>query len=253
MTNADNRWFRVSQKRGQVDLKLFCFPYAGGAAVIYRDWENYLPSNVQLFAVELPGRGRRLKEPFIVDVPTMVEALADAVLPLLDMPFAFFGHSLGAVLAFELARRLRRANEREPELLIASGRRAPQIPDTDPVSYNLPADELIAELHRMAGTPKEVLDHAELMELMLPLLRADFQLVQTYQYTDDDPLGCPITVFGGLQDKDVGRESLLAWEEQTTSSFALRMMPGDHFFLRSSQALLLERLSLELSSVILQL
>jgi surfactin synthase thioesterase subunit len=242
-------WFQNIHVRGRVDLKLFCFPYAGGTASIFRSWANLLPSAIQVIPVELPGRGGRISELPYVSLPPLVEALADAILPLLDTPFAFFGHSMGAVIGFELARCLRQAHGREPYALIASGRRAPHVPDTDPVTYNLPHDEFIEELKRIEGTPSEVLEHAELMELVLPLLRADFQLIQTYEYHEGDPLRCNIFAYCGSQDEEETRELMSKWQEQTLSRFKLHVLPGDHFFLRSSQKLLLELLARDLYEV----
>jgi medium-chain acyl-[acyl-carrier-protein] hydrolase len=250
MMKAPGAWFQSSPARGRVEFKLFCFPYAGGTASIYRSWANHLPSTTQVIPIELPGRGGRLSEPPFVSFTPLVSALAEAMLPLLDAPFGFFGHSMGAVISFELARYLRRAYGREPHALCASGRRAPHVPDTDPVTYNLPHDEFIEELRRIDGTPTEVLEHAELMELMLPLLRADFQLIQTYEYIEGDPLRCPIFAYGGLQDDEENRERMLKWGEQTESRFKLHMLPGDHFFLRSSQSLLLELLARDLYEVV---
>jgi medium-chain acyl-[acyl-carrier-protein] hydrolase len=246
MRNTSGSWFHSSPLQQHRDIKLFCFPYAGGSASIYREWVRQSPSAVQLIAVELPGRGARLTEPPFVSLPPLLEVLAEAIFPLLDKKFAFFGHSMGALIAFELARLLRRRYGREPQLLIASGRRAPQVPNTEPLTYNLPRDEFIANLQRIDGTPKEVLEHTELMELMMPLLRADFQLNETYEYVTDAPLQCPIIAFGGLQDTHVAQDTLLSWKEQTTSDFNLHMLPGDHFFLRSSQYLLLQTLALKL-------
>lgn len=216
---------------------------------MYRNWAHYLPPDVQVIPVELPGRGTRLKEPPIVNLVTLIDVLAEVVFPLLDAPFAFFGHSMGSIIAFEMARRLRGQYGREPETLFVSGRRAPQAADRSPVTYNLPTNEFINELHKLDGTPKEVLENAELMELMLPLLRADFQLVQTYEYCPDIPLKSPIIAYGGLQDSEEIRDLLSLWGEQTSSSFRLHMLPGDHFFLRSSQDLLLRLLARELHEI----
>ena len=243
MMKASGAWFPNGHTRGRVELKLFCFPYAGGTASIFRDWANHLPSTIQVIPVDLPGRGRRITEPPFIGYQALLEALAEAMPPLLDTPFAFFGHSMGAIIAFELARYLRREYGREPHALFPAGRRAPHVPDTDPVTYNLPHDKFIEELRRIDGTPSETFEHAELMELMVPLLRADFQLVQTYEYLDGDPLSCPIFAYGGLQDDEETRERMMKWKEQTISRFKLHMLPGGHFFLRSSQALLLKMLA----------
>jgi len=251
MTKRTDAWFQHGRANGQVDLKMFCFPYAGGSALVFRQWADLLPPTVQVISVELPGRGTRLRESFFLSLPPLVSALEEVILPLLDKPFVFFGHSMGAVIAFELTRALRRRYGREPQALFVSGRSAPQIPDPDPLSYNLPHDEFIEELFRLDGTPKEVLQNAELMELMIPLLRADFQLVQTYEYLADTPLRCPIVVYGGLEDHEITREMLLSWKDQTSSGFTLHMLPGDHFFIRSSGAQLLNLLASELREVII--
>jgi medium-chain acyl-[acyl-carrier-protein] hydrolase len=243
-------WFRTMKAGRRVELNLFCFPYAGGTSLVYRDWPVWLPTTVQVMAVEMPGRGARLNEPPFVSLPVLVDVLAEVIEPFLNVPCVFFGHSMGAVIAFELARRLGGDRSHEPRLLVVSGRRAPQIPDSNPIKYDLPKDEFIEELRRIDGTPKEVLEHAELMELMLPLLRADFQLIRTYQYNADPPLRCPISAYGGLEDGEESRQLMLPWREQTTSGFAMHMVPGDHFFLRSSQAHLLGSLARELSEVV---
>jgi medium-chain acyl-[acyl-carrier-protein] hydrolase len=250
MTNTASAWFQSARSLRQAKLKIFCFPYAGGAASVYKNWPDLLPPTVRVIPVELPGRGTRLKDPPFVSMPALIGVLAEAILPLLDTPFTFFGHSMGALIAFELARYLRHECGYEPEMLFASGRRAPQVPDSNPVTYNLPKDEFIEELGKLDGTPKEVLEHGELMEMMTPLLRADFQLVQEYKYIANSQLQCPISVYGGFQDKHVSRDLLLPWRELTSSRFALHMLPGGHFFLRSSESLLSELLTRELHEVI---
>lgn len=253
MTNTAGKWFQRTHAAGQVELRMFCFPYAGGTAAVYRTWADCLPRTVQVIPVELPGRGHRLKEAPFLSVPPLIDVLAEAIQPLIDTPFVFFGHSMGAVIAFELARRLSHDREIEPQALFVSGRQGPPVPDTEPPTYLLPRDQFIEELGRLEGTPKEVLEHAELMELMIPLLRADFQLIQTYEYVSGIPLRCPIIAYGGLEDRDVSREDLLPWKEMTSSTFALHMLPGDHFFLRSSQTLLLRLLAQGLREVIARL
>jgi medium-chain acyl-[acyl-carrier-protein] hydrolase len=250
MANTTGAWFQSGPAREQVDLKMFCFPYAGGTSLVFKKWGDFLPPTVQVIAVELPGRGGQLREPPSVSLPALIDDLEWRILPLLDKPFVLFGHSMGAIIAFELARTLRRKYARQPQALLVAGRRAPQLPSSEPVTYNLPKAGFIEELIKLDGTPKEVLEHAELMEMMIPLLRADFQLVQTYEYQSETPLRCPIIVYGGLQDHHVTRDMLLPWKEHTTSRCEVRMLPGDHFFIRSSQALLLGSLARELREVI---
>ena len=243
MAMPSSPWFPkpMTSQRGQ--LKLFCFPYAGGTSQIYRGWDEYLPPAVELVPVELPGRNLRLRDPAFVSLPVLVQALTTEISPMADEPFAFFGHSLGAIVAFELARNMRRVLNREPEVLCVSGRRAPQIPSNKPTTYDLPRDEFIAELRRIDGTPSEVLEHQELMELMIPLLRADFELIETYKYDEGAPLGCPIAAYAGRSDDEATEELMSGWRSQTASGFSLEVVPGDHFFLRASQTRLLRLLS----------
>jgi medium-chain acyl-[acyl-carrier-protein] hydrolase len=225
---------------------LFCFPYAGGGASIYQTWAEHLPDAVEVCPVQLPGRGARTKEKPLTDMVLLIEALAAALIPLLDKPYAFFGHSMGAVISFELARYLRSHQSPLPVHLFISGRVAPQITGTERTMSDLPEEEFIEELIRLNGTPREVLDNPELMSLMLPLLRADFLLCESYAYKVEPPLDCPITVFGGLQDVETGPEKLEGWSEQTTRGFVRRLLPGDHFFLHSQRADLLRALAQEL-------
>jgi medium-chain acyl-[acyl-carrier-protein] hydrolase len=226
--------------------RLFCFPYAGGSAVIFRDWARALPPDVEVCAAMLPGRGSRMLEPSQTRLSAVVAHLTDAITPYLDKPFAFFGHSMGALTAFDLARGLRREVGVEPKHLFVSGCRAPHLPDPDPPPYNLPDPEFIEFLRNLNGTPEEVLEKQELMDLMMPLLRADFEAVSTYAYAAGQPLSCPLTAYGGLRDCTVSQEELAAWSEHTTAGFALRMFDGDHFFIHQAATQLLSTLGREL-------
>lgn len=247
--NAANPWFLTRTLNPQAKLNLFCFPYAGGGAQIFHNWQKAFPpsTGVQVWPVQYPGRGSRLREKPFTRCASLVEALAPAVLPLTDRPFALFGHSMGATIAFELARLLREHHGREPAQLFVSGRRAPQVPEEEPATHHLPDPEFIVELRRLNGTPAEVLDHPELMQLMLPVIRADFTLTQTYTYTPAPPLSCPISIFGGLDDQDVTREHLAGWCEQTEGQCSMRMFAGNHFFLQSAEGTILEVVRQELS------
>jgi medium-chain acyl-[acyl-carrier-protein] hydrolase len=217
-------------------LRLFCLPYAGGGANTYRLWPQLLPDEVELCVFQLPGRGARLSDAPFTDSSPLVSNLYDVIEPYLDMPVAFFGHSMGALLAFELARRLRQKSKPEPAHLFLSGRRAAQIPLDGPPIYNLPEAELVEKLRELKGTPKEVFEYPELLQLMIPLLQADFAVCQSYVYSPEPPLNCPITVLGGAEDQEIGRDLLEAWSAQTTSTFYLHMFPGDHFFINTTHA-----------------
>lgn len=238
-------WVSCARPNAQAALRLFCLPYAGGGSSIFRKWAQGLPHNVEVCMLQLPGREGRLHEmPFQRLLP-LAETLAEAMLPHLDNNFAIFGHSMGAKIGFEVARYLRKKYEMEPAHLFVSGARAPQLPSTEPPTYDLPEPQFLEKLKSLNGTPKEVLEQAELLELIIPLLRADFEVVQTYEYLPGPPLTCPITAYGGLED-EIDRNQLEGWADQTLSTFKLRMLPGDHFFLRSSEQSLLRSLASEL-------
>ena len=234
-------------------LRLFCFPYAGGGASIYRTWASGLPVDIEVCAIQLPGREARGQEQPFTRLAEMVQAIASGITPWLDKPYAFFGHSMGSHLAFELARDLRRQGDPGPRHLFVSGRHAPQMADPDPPIHHLPTPEFIDELRRLHGTPEEVLQHAELMELLMPILRADFAACETYEYAPEPPLNCPITAFGGLEDASADRDTMLAWREQTSSAFSVQVFPGDHFFLHSARPLLLQTITGELTQLIRRL
>ena len=239
---SNSSWVVRPRPNPQAKLRLFCFPYAGGGTATYRSWPAGLPDSIELCPIQLPGREYRLKEPLYSHPPDLIEALGEALRPYADIPFALFGHSMGALLAFESARLFRREGLPLPLHLIVSGSKAPQIHRLER-TYDLPDEEFLKDLRSLNGTPKEVFDHPELMAMVLPVLRADFQIVQTYVYSPEPPLNCPISAFGGLEDMEVSYEELDAWREQTVASFSIRMLEGDHFFLRSSQAVLLQMIS----------
>lgn len=247
---APNLWLHTFRPVPKASLRMYCFPYAGGTAMIYRDWARELPPDVEVVAVQLPGRASRMQEPFAESLLHLVEEMGPALAAhMRTLPFVLFGHSMGATTSFELARWLRRQGGPAPLKLFISGRTAPQLNKTALRLHDLPHEELLAELRRLNGTPSEVLEHPELMELMLPLLRADFRLCDTYVYAPQEPLDMPFTVFGGLEDTAIPRRNLEAWREQTTGAFTLRMLPGDHFFLHSNKSLLLRLLASELQQI----
>ena len=227
------------QSNPQADLRLFCFPYAGANSWIYRTWAKNLPKYIELFPVELPGRGKLIKLPLLTTMKSLVDAIAPAILPYLDKPFCFFGHSMGGLLSFELTRYLRQHYGKQPVRLFVSARRAPQIPPSRPPIHKLSDLEFKQQIKLLNGTRNSVLEDRELMELMLPILRADFEILETYQYVGEEPLECPITAFGGLEDPVVNIKDLEGWRSQTRNSFQLEMLSGDHFFIHSSQSILL--------------
>jgi medium-chain acyl-[acyl-carrier-protein] hydrolase len=233
-TRVTNPWLLIRRANPQARLNLICFPYAGGGAQIFNNWHGTF-AEVQTCAVQYPGRGSRVKEQPFTDCRALVETFIPHLLPFLNKPFVFFGHSMGAIIAYEVARHVHELHGLQPERLIVSARRAPQIPLQEPTTYDLPDAEFVEELRRLNGTPQAVLDNPELMQLMLGIIRSDFTLTQTYQYTPGPKLSCPVSVFGGLEDADVTREELEAWCELTSNACSLRMFEGDHFFIQTNE------------------
>ena len=243
-------WFSCAKPDPSARLRLFCFPYAGGGAAIYRGWENYLPPGVEVLAIQPPGRGSRFREPALDRMDSFLAAVADAMQPYLDRPIVLFGHSVGAFASFEMAYRLAETFGIHVRHLFVSGARGPQLPRNRKNIHDLSEEDFLTELKTLNGTPPEVLENPELMRMVSATLRADFALVETYRASNKPPLNCPITVFGGLEDDLASRTDLEAWKAHTTSSFDLWQLPGDHFFIHTSDSLILRILSRELSSLI---
>ncbi len=231
-------------------LRLFCFPHAGGMAHLFRAWSAGLSAGVDVLAVELAGRGARLREPAHRDIGALIDDLWVGLRPFLSGPVAFFGHSMGAIVAFELARRWRREEGKAPVQVMVSGHRAPHRPRRRPELHLLPEADFVAALASMQGTPAEVLQNAALMEVMTPLLRADLQAVERYAYLEEAPLSCPITAFGGLSDGGIDPPELEAWREHGNGAFRLHLLPGGHFFVNTSRTELLALVAAELRAAI---
>jgi len=258
MTQAANAvtnsaWIIPGPARSEPRLRLFCLPYAGGGAAAYAQWANRLPPDVEVCRVQLPGRENRLREAPFTSIALLVETMAEAIRPYLERPFAIFGHSLGALTSFELARQVRRRFALSPAQLFVSARWAPHLPDPESLIYQLPDAEFIATLRRRYNNiPDAVADDPELMEIFLPLLRADVTMLDTYVYTADRPFDCPITVYGGSDDRRVTRAALEAWRMHTLQAFRIQMFPGEHFYLQGARDQLLQALSQELTVLLRQ-
>lgn len=253
ITSVPTPWLLSIKSNPQVSLRLFCFPYAGGGASIFHSWPKSLPTNVEVCAILLPGRGPRIMEKPFTRMSPLIHALAEALLPHFDKPFAFFGHSMGALVSFELARQLQKQYNIAPLQLFVSGARAPQIRSRAMPVHALPKRDFVRILRGLDETPRELLGSKELIQLLLPALRADFAVCETYAYTKGAPLDCSISAIGGLRDRRVSRNHLEAWRHQTSSSFSLRMLPSDHFFLHTAQHLFLPWLSQELRGLVKQI
>ena len=247
ITSPISPWVTCPTRRPRARLRLLCFPYAGGGASIFRSWPRSLPSDVQVCPIQLPGRESRLLESAFTELSSLTQTLAEVLHPFLDLPFAFFGHSMGALVGFELARQLRRQNSPEPVHLFVSGWRAPQLASKGAITHTLPEPQFLESLQNLNGTPQTVLQNPELMDLLLPILRADFALCENYVYYHEAPLNCPISAFGGIQDRLISHDELAAWRSQTSNSFSFQLFPGDHFFINSNRDSLLQAVADALS------
>ncbi len=239
-------WISYWRENADAELRLFCLPYAGGSATIFRNWPAYFEKRVEIGMINLPGRTNRVTETPMNRLEPLVQSLVTALLPELNKPFAIFGHSMGATIGFECVRELRRRKVPLPVRLFVSGRPAPQVSLPYEDSYRLPDPLFIDLLKSLNGTPPSLFEQPELLELLMPVLRADFELIQTYAYAPDLPLSCPITAFGGLKDPQVLPAEVNAWRVQTTADFRVRMFDGDHFFLHSCERLLMAVIANEL-------
>jgi medium-chain acyl-[acyl-carrier-protein] hydrolase len=212
-----------------------------------------LERNVELWAVNLPGREATLSDARFTDLGSLVEALRPQIIPFLRAPFAFFGHSMGALIGFELARSLRAEGLDEPVHLVVSAFRAPHLPDLHEAVHDLSDADLVLRLRKLGGTPPEVLREPELMDLMLPLLRADLSVCETYVHRRDEPLDCSLTAFGSAGDPDVSPKDLEHWRSHFRGPFELYIFPGGHFFLQTAQALVLRILARDVRAVLRRL
>lgn len=212
-------------------VRLYCLPYAGASAAVYAKWKRRLPGWIEVAPIELPGRGRRLGEPLETTFSGLLGHVIEGVRPALGQPYAVFGHSLGALLAFELSHHLSQTQAPEPLVVFASGTHAPSRRDAERFARLDSDDELKAELVRLGGTPAHLLEEEELMALTLPILRADFRVAGDYRAAPGRRIRAPLHVLAGTEDTTTP-ETLGAWREHTLGPFELTVLPGGHFFVQ---------------------
>lgn len=231
-------WFSQFEPGKQAPFRLFTLPFAGGGASIYRQWGKQLPA-VEVLAVRLPGREARMSEPALTRIEDVVAQVAAAMLPYLDRPFAIFGHSLGGLVAYELSHYLREQGLPLPSCLMVSAFRAPNRPKLRRDIHQLPSSEFLRELQDYGGLPEPVLNSPELLNLILPTLRADFTVLETWRYRERNPLNCPLSAFCATDDYVVTPAEMQEWRQQTNRGFDLHELPGSHFFSPSHESSLL--------------
>lgn len=244
-----SKWFNVEVPNPNAAIRVFCFPYAGGGASVFRKWYEGLPTKVEVVSVCFPGRERRFNEMPVGSLPLLVESLYQNITPFLDKPFVFFGHSNGALICYELALLLNSNQCRMlPEMLIVSAKCPPHIPSDKKAISALPDDQFIAELIELNGTPKELLQNREMMELLLPTLRADFSLGEGKIFRKKKILDCPVRVFYGVDDV-IPLQQIIAWQDLFSEPVGFHEFPGGHFFIHDKRTELLSALSGVLSEM----
>lgn len=237
MNSKDSPWFIRRAPRDRASLRLFLFPHAGAGSVIFHDWHADFPASIDVCAVEPPGRLVRRKERPFSDVFEFAKAFDRAVEPFLDLPFAFFGYSLGTLMAFECARLLRSRRKLTPSQLIVAAHRAPHLPSRRTQISREPRQTFVAELERRYGPFDPMLkSDPEMFDAVVDIMRVDLGMVESYKFSPEAPLNCPILAIGGTEDAGVPQSDLDGWREHTSSEFRSKSLPGGHFFLRNRGA-----------------
>ncbi|MFC4121893.1 thioesterase II family protein [Nonomuraea zeae] len=231
-------WTSVPEPRPQAAVRLFCLPYAGGGSVEFGQWAGLLPESVEVVAVNLPGRERRIRETPRTSMDQLVPELADALEPQLDRPYALFGYSMGAWVAFELARQLRRRGVRQPRALLAAAAGPPDQPPAE-THYDAPEARLVSWMRRLGGSHGMPLDDQRLLDVVLPRIRADLEITDTYRHRAEPPLPYPVRVYTGTDDEVVSPGTAGLWSRQAGGDFSCRVLRGGHFFLHERRAELL--------------
>ena len=234
------RWFRRYASGAGARRRLICFHHAGGGPSLFREWQQHLSPYTEVWAAATPGRETRVAERPLYRLETLAMMLAEAM-PL-DLPFAFFGHSLGGVLAFEVARQLHERHWPVPQRLFVSACSAPQLCRREKSRATLSDAELLETLQSFAATPKEILGHPEYLQMVLSVLRADFNLIDSYTVPADSQFRLPITAYAGTADKHITPTRILAWQRWALPGFACRSFEGDHFYLNHQRSALIDDL-----------
>lgn len=242
-----NPWFLLNSCKKSSSIRIFCLPYAGGGASVYHSWVASAPNHIEVCPIQLPGRENRISEELFDNIQLLTKELATQIEPHVDKPYALFGHSMGALIVFELARELRRRKIREPERLFFSGRIAPHVPRVKPPIHDLDHQSFLKCLYDLNGTPESILQNEELMELFMPMLRNDFKMVETYEYIDEAPLNIPFSVLRGSEDSETSAYFMNEWSKHTVDSCIQHLIKGNHFFLNDQPQKILDLINEDLS------
>lgn len=231
MKTSFNPWLVTYQDCPAAKLRLFCFPHAGGGAHIYHSWTDDLPSRIEVCGLQLPGRENRSHEPPFTDIFKLTREIAKAIKPLSDKSYAFYGHSMGALIAYEVTRILAREQDKLPAFLFIGARRAPHIPTRKQHQVHTLDDRSIIQVVRqLEGTSSKIISDERVIDYFLPVIRADFALFEKYCYIPEEPIACPIIAFGGTLDKECSKEDIALWRQHTKGYFDMHLLSGGHFF-----------------------
>lgn len=231
--NSDlDNWFIHPRPNSNAIARLFCFHPAGGNALFFQNWAKELHSSIEPIFIQLPRRSLHLGKPLLTRMDSVISYLSKAILEYCNKPYYFFGHSLGALIAFELAHALLKNNKPHPHCIFASGKSPPHLP-SNKFTYHLSDGDFIDVIKQYNGIPTEIFNENSLIELFLPVLRADFEILETYVYQDRPPLFCDLIALGGIDDPIVKPNSIKEWQNYTSGSFNYHLLPGDHFFIKA--------------------
>lgn len=242
-------WFYRPREVVDAAVRLVCLPFAGAAAAAYREWAR-LPDWIEVVSVQLPARGWRIQEPPLIGIRTMATRIAEEIRTLGDRPLALFGHSMGAWLSLEVTRKLVRDGI-EPLRLFVSGRQAPSLGNFDPPFAHLSDSEFVREIqHRYGGIPSEILRNPDVLQLLLPALRADVRSLELYEHRSNQAVPLPIVAYGGDSDPIVSPEDLTPWSEETSVSFDTVVFSGGHFYFQDDPSPLMDDLARRLEEAV---